>query len=74
MSSIYGITGPAFSGTLEEMDRVRALAKIRAVQAVTRIGNEVSVGAIASPASFPHEEAVRAYRAMLPPDLERGPL
>lgn len=74
MFSIYGLSGPIFSGTLEDLSRVRALAKIRAVQAVTKIGDEVSVGTIARPASLPHEEAVRAYRAMLPPDLERGPL
>lgn len=74
MFSIYGLTGPIFSGTLEEMNRVRALTRIRAARAIAQEGDEAGVEAIASAASFPHAEAVRAYRAMLPPDLERGPL
>lgn len=74
MFSIYGISGPIFSGTLEEMNRVRALAKARAARAIAQEGDEMGVEAMVHPPGHPGEEAVRAYRAMLPRDLERGPL
>lgn len=74
MFSIYGVTGQVFSGTLEEMIRVRALARARSARAIAQEGDEPGVDAIAGPSSRPREEAVRAYRAMLPPELERGPL
>lgn len=34
MFSIYGVTGQVFSGTLEEMIRVRALARARSARAI----------------------------------------
>lgn len=74
MFSIYGVTGQVFSGTLEEMIRVRALARARSARAIAQEGDEPGVEVIAGSSSRPREEAVRAYRAMLPPDLERGPL
>ncbi len=74
MFSIYGVTGQVFSGTLEEMIRVRALARARSARAIAQEGDEPGVEAIAGSSSRPREEAVRAYRAMLPPELERGPL
>lgn len=71
MFSIYGITGQTFSGTLEAMNRVHRLAHARPARAIAQDGDEFGVEAIARQ---PSREAVRAYRAMLPEELERGPL
>lgn len=71
MFSIYGISGPIFTGTLEKLNQVSALARARSVRAIATNGDELGV----TPASNHHrEEAVRVYRSMLPQDLERGPL
>lgn len=56
------------------MNRVRALTRIRAARTIAQAGDEPGVETIGSAASFPHAEAVRAYRSMLPQDLKRGPL
>ena len=74
MFSIYGITGQVFSGTLEEMNRVRALARARSARAIASEGEEMGGEAIGRANERPREDAVRAYRAMLPADIERGPL
>lgn len=74
MFSIYGVTGQVFNGTLEEMVRVRALARARSARAIAQEGEEMGVEAVAGSTNRSHEEAVRAYRAMLPSELERGPL
>lgn len=71
MFSIYGVTGQIFSGTLEAMDRVSRLARTRAVRSIARDGDEFGVEAVVS---RPTQDAVHAYRAMLPEELERGPL
>ena len=71
MFSIYGITGQVFTGTLEAMNRVYPLAATRHVRGVARDGEEIGP---AGPEAFLQKEAVRAYRQMLPDDLERGPL
>ncbi len=71
MFSVYGITGQIFSGTLEAMDRVHRLSRTRSSRAIAQDGEEFGVEA---PAAHPSQEAVRAYRAMLPEELERGPL
>jgi hypothetical protein len=67
MFSIHGLTGQVFSGTLEEMIRVRALARARAARAIAEEGDESVVEPVARSRSRTREEAVRAYRAMLPP-------
>jgi len=72
--SIYGVTGQVFSGTLEEMNRVKALARSRSVRAVAKDGDELGNEAKVESPSRPREEAVKAYRSMLPRELERGPL
>ena len=74
MFSIYGVTGQVFSGTLEEMNRVRALSRARSARTLEPEGVGLGAEAIAGAASRPTDEAVRAYRAMLPPEIERGPL
>lgn len=71
MFSIYGITGQVFSGTLEAMNRVYPLAASRHVRGIARDGDEIGV---TGQEPFLQKEAVRAYRQMLPDDLERGPL
>ncbi|MBI5790881.1 MAG: CBS domain-containing protein [Rhodocyclales bacterium] len=74
MFSIYGISGQVFSGTLEEMNRVRAANRTRAVRAIAEDGEELGIEALTGMAAGSREAAVRAYRSMLPRDLERGPL
>jgi acetoin utilization protein AcuB len=74
MFSIYGVTGQVFKGTLEEMSRVRGLARARSVRTIAQEGEELGIEAMTGSTSRPREEAVRAYRAMLPRELERGPL
>ena len=71
MFSIYGITGQVFSGTLESMNRVYSLARARNARGVAQEGDEIGVEATPTPLQ---QDAVRAYRRMLPEDLERGPL
>lgn len=72
MFSVYGITGQVFSGTLETMNRVHAISKARASRPVIHDGEEPEV--MTPPTGRSHDEAVRAYLAMLPQDIERGPL
>jgi CBS domain-containing protein len=74
MFSIYGVTGQVFSGTLEEMNRLHALARARKARAIAQEGEELGAEAVTYVAHRLQEEAVRAYHAMLPPDIERGPL
>ena len=74
MFSIYGVTGQVFSGTLEEMNRVRALSRARSARTLEQEGVELGAEAVAGVASRSNDEAVRAYRAMLPPEIERGQL
>jgi CBS domain-containing protein len=74
MFSIYGITGQVFSGTLEAMNRVHPILKVRSARAIAREGEELGVEAAASAVGRHQEEAVLAYRAMLPREIERGPL
>lgn len=71
MFSIYGMTGQVFSGTLEAMNRVYSLARARDARGVAQEGDEIGVEATPTPLQ---QDAVRAYRRMLPEDLERGPL
>jgi CBS domain-containing protein len=74
MFSIYGISGQVFNGTLEEMNQIRALARARSARAIAREGDEIGVEAVMPAKERPREDAVRAYRAMLPAEIERGPL
>lgn len=74
MFSIYGISGPVFNGTLEDMVRVRALERIRSLRPATRAGDDAGVYANAGSASFHDKESLRAYHSMQLPDLDRGPL
>lgn len=75
MFSIYGTSGPIFTGPLEALDKVRHLARARGVRPIAREGEEFAV-ALAQAAGLPRpsQEALAAYRQTLPEDLERGPL
>lgn len=74
MFSIYGVSGQVFSGTLEELNRVNVLARTRAARAIAEDGEELGIEAILGASTRQREDAVKAYRSMLPRDLERGPL
>jgi len=72
--SVYGVTGHVFSGTLEEMNRVRESARSRASRSVDRDDINWQGDNLVASASGLNDKAVRAYRAMLPREIERGPL
>jgi acetoin utilization protein AcuB len=71
MFTIYGMTGQVFSGTLEAMNRVYPLARARNARGVAKEGDDIGVENLTMPLQ---QDAIRAYRRMLPEDLERGPL
>lgn len=72
MFSVYGVSGQVFSGTLEALNRIHPLAAARHARGIAREGDEL--GAEATLPVPLRQEAVNAYRRMLPGDLERGPL
>lgn len=72
MFYIQGIAGQEFKGSLEAMGRVRTVSGVRAAKAVQAISADDAVAAVSAPG--PREEAIQAYRSMVQPDLERGPL
>ena len=74
MFSIYGITGQVFSGTLEEMNRVRGMARARSSRPIDREDINWQVDNLGTAGNRPNEKALQAYRAMLPREIERGPL
>lgn len=71
MFLVYGMSGPVFKGTLEELKGVRQLHSLRAVRPIATEGEESGVLPIGG---RPHEDAIRAYQEMIEPDQERGPL
>jgi acetoin utilization protein AcuB len=71
MFYVQGIGGQIFSGPLEQLERVNGLARTRRTRAIAREGDELGVEAVAP---RQREDAVRAYRQMIPPDIVRGPL
>ena len=79
MFAIYGISGPIFQGTLETLPRLPPVARRGAVTSVRRIGEQIETEPFSAlvpptPATATAAQAVDAYQAMLPQDLERGPL
>lgn len=74
MFSVYGITGQVFSGTLEEMNRVRGMARARSSRPIDREDINWQVDNLGTAGNRPNEKALQAYRAMLPREIERGPL
>lgn len=71
MFYIQGIQGQMFSGPLERLDRVNGLARAHAVRPIDAAEDELVVTA---QNRLQREEAVRAYRQMLPAEIDRGPL
>ncbi|WP_153114731.1 CBS domain-containing protein [Rhodocyclus tenuis] len=80
MFSIYGISGPTFRGTLEEMERLPAVNGLRRVRPIDEQDRERSTFASLLAASEdpplprPAGEAIDAYQSILHRDAERGPL
>lgn len=74
MFSVYGVSGRVFNGTLEEMSRVRELARSRSETPVATDDTPWPLDNLPGQAPWMNDKAVRAYRAMLPPEVERGPL
>ncbi len=56
------------------MARVRELAQTRPSRPVDREDAGSQIDNVATPERAPNEKAVRAYRAMLPKEIDRGPL
>lgn len=78
MFSLYGISGPVFQGTLESLPRLPPVTRRRPVAAVRRIAEQIesepgTLAAAGTTAARPRQ-AVEAYQAMLPENLDRGPL
>jgi acetoin utilization protein AcuB len=79
MFAIYGISGPIFQGTLENLSLMPPILRRGPATPVRRIGDQIesnvsreetaseSTGGLGT-------QAVDAYQAMLPQNLERGPL
>lgn len=79
MFSIYGLTGQIFSGTLEQLEQVRAASSARRVRPIAEDGLEPGPSELAGvPRSHPgaplQAGALREYEAARHADLERGPL
>ena len=75
MFAAYGVSGQVFRGTLEDMQRVNGLTRARPARAHDREDDTWALQNLQATApDAPSEKAVRAYRAMLPREIERGPL
>ncbi len=75
MFSLYGISGPIFQGTLENLRNQPPVMRREPVRAARRIGDQVETEETSTTApGHPGRQAIEAYQAMLPQDLERGPL
>lgn len=71
MFYVQGIGGQLFNGPLERLDRINGLSRAQRARPIARESEELIVEFVASPQE---NEATRAYRQMISPDLERGPL
>lgn len=78
MFAVYGISGPIFQGTLEELQRVPTIearppvTPLRPFAEHVDLATQANVGHDGS--SPEYQRALAAYHDMLPQDLERGPL
>lgn len=78
MFSLYGISGPVFQGTLESLPRLPPVTRRRPIAEVRRVAEQIepepgTLAAAGTTAARPRQ-AVEAYQAMLPENLDRGPL
>lgn len=71
MFYVQSVRGQVFSGPLERLDHIKGPLRSRPAQAIT--GEDEEIG---GEVTLPHqrEKAVRAYRQMLSPEFDRGPL
>ena len=77
MFSLYGISGPIFQGPFEALSRLPPVVRRRPIGAIRRVDESTTSATTAQsmPASSPAvRPAVDAYQAMLPENLDRGPL
>lgn len=79
MFSIYGLSGPTFRGTLEELERLPAVNGLRRVRPIDERDRDRDsfasfFAAADTPTPRPAGEAIDAYQSMLHRDTERGPL
>ncbi|MFT3961299.1 HPP family protein [Propionivibrio sp.] len=77
MFSLYGLSGPLFTGTLEALGRLPPVTRrgpAAAVRAVEERIESAEGGAAPAAQTTPARQAVEAYQSMLPENLERGPL
>ncbi len=78
MFAIYGISGPIFQGTLENLARIPPVLRRGPVAAARRVGDQPEIGVplkgTGPKPSARGEQAIDEYQAMLPQELERGPL
>ena len=79
MFSIYGLSGPVFHGTLEELARIPQVIRRGPVPSVERIGENFGTQPNVALPPGAHiagssQQAIRAYQESLQIDLERGPL
>lgn len=79
MFAIYGTSGPIYQGTLENLPRISPVARSGPVIAARRVGDQIEEVALPSDSGATESnglggQAVEAYKAMLPQNIERGPL
>lgn len=77
MFAIYGLSGPIFQGSLENLSRIPPVVRRARISATQRIGEQLQVAPEETSThapSGPGALAVDSYQAMLPQELERGPL
>ncbi len=71
MFYIQGVGGQLFHGTMEQLNRVNGVSRGRNGRMISTDDDEIGAEA---PSSRQRDDAVRAYRQMLPPEIDRGPL
>ncbi len=74
MFSLYGISGPIFQGPFEALSRLPPVVRRRPVGAVRRVDDSTATPPLTTAAPPAARPAVDAYQAMLPENLDRGPL
>jgi CBS-domain-containing membrane protein len=79
MFSIYGLSGPVFHGTLEDLGRIPQVTRRQPVRAIARVGEDfgTQLSAVTLPGvqtGIAREQAIKAYQDSLQVDQERGPL
>lgn len=79
MFAVYGISGPLFQGSLENLNRLQPVMPRPPVVLARRVGDQLDFGVRpdeqAAQALRPSAgQALEAYQAALPQSLERGPI